>query len=183
MASPVLPSGLSAAHLSSANFPWRVVFDTNVLLSLWVFIDSPRGSQFAALRAWVDEGKLLPLSGLACFAEFERVLNYPAFKLDVTRQQRALKSYRACLEMLDPAQGPKQGPKQEADWSLPRCSDRDDQKFLELARDGAAQFLLSNDKAVLKLARRKQLVGRFEILSPQVFLQRYGQVLSRSVKT
>ncbi|MGI4857360.1 MAG: PIN domain-containing protein, partial [Janthinobacterium lividum] len=37
---------------------------------------------------------------------------------------------------------------------LPRCSDRDDQKFLELAARSGAHWLVTKDKALLKLARR-----------------------------
>jgi predicted nucleic acid-binding protein len=38
--------------------------------------------------------------------------------------------------------------------SLPLCSDRDDQKFLELAAASQADWLVTKDKALLKLSRR-----------------------------
>jgi predicted nucleic acid-binding protein len=38
---------------------------------------------------------------------------------------------------------------------LPVCSDKADQKFLELARDAGAEVLITKDKALLKLARRR----------------------------
>ncbi len=141
-----------------------MVFDTNVLLSLWVFIDSPRGSQFATLRHRVDAGHLRALSRPDCLAEFERVLGYPEFKLDSRTRQAALDDYAARIELVATTA--------DGELMLPRCSDRDDQKFLELAHHGAAQFLVTSDKALLKLARRKQLAGRFEILTPEVFMQR-----------
>jgi len=50
--------------------------------------------------------------------------------------------------------------------AVPRCADPDDQKFLQLAADGAARWLLSRDDAVLALARRTQRDGLFEILAP-----------------
>jgi predicted nucleic acid-binding protein len=37
---------------------------------------------------------------------------------------------------------------------MPRCSDPDDQKFIELAAASGAQGLVSKDRAVLKLRRR-----------------------------
>jgi predicted nucleic acid-binding protein len=46
------------------------------------------------------------------------------------------------------------------------CLDRDDQKFLEVARDSGARALLSRDKLVLKLGRRPVIASRFAILTP-----------------
>ncbi|NDY91094.1 PIN domain-containing protein [Ideonella livida] len=40
-----------------------------------------------------------------------------------------------------------------------RCSDPDDQKFLDLAQHRGARWLVSRDKAVLKLRRRALLAG------------------------
>lgn len=40
-----------------------------------------------------------------------------------------------------------------------QCSDPDDQKFLDLARAANASWLLSRDRAVLRLARRAAAVG------------------------
>ena len=56
--------------------------------------------------------------------------------------------------------------------ALPRCKDRDDQKFLELARDGSADWLVTSDKALLKLARRRKLAHLFRILTPDQSLAR-----------
>ena len=47
---------------------------------------------------------------------------------------------------------------------LPRCQDRDDQKFLELAARAGADLLVSKDKALLKLRGRTRL--GFEIVKP-----------------
>ena len=46
---------------------------------------------------------------------------------------------------------------------LPRCRDRDDQKFLEAALAARAGFLVTKDRALLDLARR---VAPFRIVSP-----------------
>ena len=48
--------------------------------------------------------------------------------------------------------------------ALPRCSDPDDQKFLELARAAQADVLVTKDQALLDLARRKL---PFRIAAPQ----------------
>ena len=146
----------------------RIVFDTNVLLSLWVFDKSPGGSKLAPLRVMVESGALLALSRVDCLAEFERVLGYPEFKLAPAMQRAILDEYSAVLTMTHVAAvAPSDA---EPDLALPKCSDRDDQKFLELARDCAAQALVTSDKALLKLARRKQLAGRFRIMRPEQLL-------------
>ena len=47
---------------------------------------------------------------------------------------------------------------------MPRCSDPDDQKFIELAAAVPAQGLVSKDRAVLKLRRR--CAPYFRIMTP-----------------
>ncbi len=49
-----------------------------------------------------------------------------------------------------------------------RCTDPDDQKFIDLALAHRARWLLSRDKAVLKLARRCRDLG-LEIVTPQAW--------------
>ncbi|MDE2598718.1 MAG: putative toxin-antitoxin system toxin component, PIN family [Rhodocyclaceae bacterium] len=138
--------------------PLRVVFDTNVLLSMFVFADS----RFAPLRVEVDTGRWLAYTRPDCIEEFRRVLDYAMFKLDPERQAAALAAYVAiarqphALLPVEPA-------------PLPRCKDKDDQKFLELARDIAADWLVSSDKALLKLNRKMQ--GRYRILKPEQALK------------
>jgi hypothetical protein len=48
---------------------------------------------------------------------------------------------------------------------LPVCTDRDDQKFLELARDAGAAILITKDKALLKLAQDAPRPGLFRIMT------------------
>lgn len=136
----------------------RIVFDTNVLLSMYVFADS----RFASFRDKVDQGHWLALTSEACLAEFKRVLGYPMFALDATSQSRAFDAYAARSLQIAPGSGLR--------IALPACADRDDQKFLELARDGKADWLVSSDKALLRLARRDKLRGLFRILTPEVAL-------------
>jgi predicted nucleic acid-binding protein len=47
-----------------------------------------------------------------------------------------------------------------------RCSDIDDQKFIDLALASGARWLLSRDRAVLKLARRSRAFG-LDIVTPK----------------
>lgn len=160
--SPASPTGAPAPVFIVADHrpaaPLRVVLDTNVLLSLWVFADS----RFAPFRGQIDAGAWIPLARADTLAEFARVLGYPEFQLDNRRQQDIHAAYTRQVMCIAPSMEPA--------YELPRCKDRDDQKFLELARDGCADWLISADKAVLKLARRERLAGRFRILTPEAAL-------------
>ena len=57
-------------------------------------------------------------------------------------------------------------PEPGAPLSVPRCSDADDQKFIELAICARSRWLLTRDRALLKLARRALAHG-VEILTPE----------------
>lgn len=156
-ASPALSP---AASLTAS--PLRVVLDTNVLLSLYVFADS----RFAPLRARLERGEWRAVCSMACLDEFRRVLGYPQFKLDPAAQAAAYAAYATHAERIELAtpRGMTALP------DLPRCQDRDDQKFLEAARDGTAAWLVTADKALLKLARGRRLEGLFRILTPEAAL-------------
>jgi uncharacterized protein len=47
-----------------------------------------------------------------------------------------------------------------------RCTDPDDQKFVDLAIAAGAQWLVSRDRAVLKLRRRASTLKGLQILAP-----------------
>jgi predicted nucleic acid-binding protein len=52
---------------------------------------------------------------------------------------------------------------------LPVCRDPDDQKFLEAALAAGARFLVTKDRALLELARRRSRPVPFRILKPAEF--------------
>ncbi len=137
----------------------RVVLDTNVWLDLLLFED-PR---CAALRQALADGRARALIDTACRDEWLRVLAYPTLRLTAQRREELL--HAQALHCLSPQT--RQG---GADWPLPRCRDPDDQKFLTLARDGDAHFLLSRDHALLALAPRLRRSGRFAICTPEDFV-------------
>jgi putative PIN family toxin of toxin-antitoxin system len=132
-----------------------VVLDTNVVLSLWMFEDP----SLVRLRAAVESGALCPVSREDCLEELARVLAYTQFKQTPERQAEIAAAYRARCQLVEPADPPA--------CELPNCLDRDDQKFLEVARDSGARALLSRDKLVLKLGRRPVIAARFAILPPE----------------
>ena len=51
----------------------------------------------------------------------------------------------------------------------PRCRDPDDQKFIDLALLGGATWLVSRDKAVLKLARRCRAQAGLVVTPPHLW--------------
>ncbi len=140
----------------------RVVFDTNVLLSLFVFADS----RFAPLREEIEAGRWQAFTSAPCLAEFRRVLNYPLFDLPEERQDAAYATYLGLVSVIDAVP--------QESIILPKCKDKDDQKFLELARDGQAHWLVTADKALLKLRRGRRLEPLFRILTPDEALAKVG---------
>ncbi len=140
----------------------RVVFDTNVLLSLFVFKDS----RFAPLRGEVVTGRWQALTSPSCLAEYRRVLGYPLFDLSSEHQEAAYAAYLELAQQVDGVSRP--------EITLPKCRDKDDQMFLELARDGQADWLVTADKALLKLRRGRRLDGLFRILTPDEALVQQG---------
>ncbi len=147
--------------------PCRVVFDTNVLLSLFVFADS----RFAPLRHQVESGAWQAYTSPACLTEFRRVMARPMFGLDPAAQSGILTAWAAmAVSVASPIAAPPVPPATGDVPPLPRCRDADDQKFLELARDAGADWLVTADKALLKLARSARLRGRFRILTPEAAL-------------
>lgn len=138
-----------------------IVIDTNVLLSLYVFADS----RYAPLRTRIESGEWQAITNEPCLAEFARVLTYPMFKLPALTQQTVLTEYKNHARQMDFS-----APSGLA-VPLPRCTDVDDQKFLELARDGRARWLITCDKALLKLARRLRQARMFLVVTPEAVLR------------
>ena len=137
--------------------PPRYVLDTNVCLDVFVFGDA----QCASLLAAVHAGEIELVTRDDCRAEWQAVLGYPQLKLSDQQRAQAMRAFDACVRCLHGAELAAR-----SDAVLPRCSDRDDQKFLELALESRASALLTRDDALLRLARRTQREGLFAILRP-----------------
>src|SRR3954466_5587182 len=105
----------------------KLVLDTNVVLDLVVF-DDPGAEN---LRSAIEAHRVTLLTSDECLAELRRVLAYPRFGLDAAMQDKA---FRWIKERAASAEAP------PAESRLPRCSDRDDQKFLDLAWGSQADF-------------------------------------------
>ncbi len=141
------------------------MLDTNIWLDWLVFGDTG----VAQIRQLQEAGHVEILTDAVCEAELARVLAYPFAKgsLDAAAQAAALAQCRRLTTRIDATLPPPERAR------LPQCRDPDDQKFLELAFAGNADVLVTKDRALLDIARRrKRQVGRtvtFRILTPQEF--------------
>ena len=137
-----------------------IVIDTNVCLDLFVFRD-PR---WADLLAALESGAVRAVTRADCRDEYHAVLRYPHLPLDEAGRLEAIARFDALLQVVAP---------DAKHVRLPVCTDRDDQKFLEIARDAGASSLITKDKALLKLGRRTVREGLFKIMVPEAWLKAY----------
>jgi len=128
----------------------RFVLDTNVVLDLYHWANVEAVPIMAALEA----GQIECLADERTLDELQRVLTYPQLKLTPEMIAERYARYRALVRFIPEGEAP----------PLPRCKDRDDQKFLELAARAGADILVSKDKALLKLTGRTRLA--FRIVKP-----------------
>ena len=136
----------------------RLVLDTNVVLDCFGFADpDSRG-----IVAQLESATALLVANGALREELVRVLAYPALPFDEALRREVLRRYD---HLARPVEQPRPG------VALPRCRDPDDQKFLEAARDGHADFLITKDKALLELARGAAAAG-FAIVTPAQYAGR-----------
>jgi putative PIN family toxin of toxin-antitoxin system len=134
-----------------------IVIDTNVLLDLFVFHD-PR---WADLLAALESREIDAITRADCRDEYLAVLHYKHLPLDDDTRPAAAARFDALLRLVAV---------DSKAIRLPVCTDRDDQKFMELARDAGASVVISKDKALLKLNRKTAQAGLFRIMLPEAWL-------------
>jgi putative PIN family toxin of toxin-antitoxin system len=128
----------------------RVVLDTNVLLDFWVFDDAAA----RPLRAALEVGRVNALRSGDTVDEFTQVLLRERFELAAEARFAILRDWDRRATAV------------ERVFAAPfACTDRADQKFLDLAFTARADWLVTKDKALLKLARRARREG-LAILPP-----------------
>ena len=118
-----------------------IIFDTNVLLDLFVFND------FRALhlKQVLLDKKIDALATHKTLAEFADVISRELFSLNPAEQEQILLLWRSLARILpDEALLP-------SPW---RCQDLDDQVFLDLAFTVKPCILISKDNEVLKFASK-----------------------------
>ena len=136
--------------------PKRIVLDTNVCLDLFVFKDT----RWSALLSAIESGAVEAITRADCRDEYLVVLHYKHLPLDDDSRPLSAARFDALIKVVAPP---------ESGVRLPVCTDRDDQKFLELARDAGAAVLITKDKALLKLGRRLAKAGMFKVMVPEAW--------------
>ena len=128
----------------------RLVLDTNVVLDLfhWANLDA------VPIMAALEAGRIECFADERTLDELQRVLTYPQLKLTPEMAVDRFRRYSGLVRMFPEGEAP----------PLPRCKDRDDQKFLELTARCGADILVSKDKALLRLRGRTKL--GFQIMKP-----------------
>lgn len=116
----------------------RIVVDTNVWLEWFVFDDPRVAPLAAALRA----GDARACATEAMLAEFAAVVARPQFRLDADGQAARNARLREVVTVHPAA----------PDCRLP-CTDPDDRMFIDLAVALRVDWLVSRDRALLRLRR------------------------------
>ncbi|HJW52715.1 MAG TPA: putative toxin-antitoxin system toxin component, PIN family [Burkholderiaceae bacterium] len=123
---------------------FHAVFDTNVLLDFWVFAN--RGA--APLRTALEAGTVGAWRSGPVIDELSDVLARPGFGLSPERRCDILRHWGRLTRPVTRVF--------PAPWA---CSDSRDQMFVDLAFSARADWLITRDKALLKLARRARAAG------------------------
>ena len=122
----------------------RAVIDTNVLLDFWVFDDPV----VRPLKAALESGRINALRSGDSVDELTQVILREKFNLAAEARFGALREWDRLATPV------------ERIFAAPiACSDPHDQKFLDLAYTARADWLVTKDKALLKLARRARRDG------------------------
>ena len=121
-----------------------VIFDTNVLLDIFVFND------FRAIhiKAALIDKQLRALATPKTVEEFADVISRPLFSLEQSTQEQILSEWRNLATIIQDET------LNSAPW---QCQDPDDQVFLNLAYTSKPCLLLSKDNELLKLAKKTML--------------------------
>ncbi|MBY0574514.1 MAG: putative toxin-antitoxin system toxin component, PIN family [Undibacterium sp.] len=135
----------------------KIVLDTNVCLDLFVFRD-PR---WTVIAQGLHEKTLIASTRSDCRDEWLAVLHYPHLPINEQTRDSIVSSFDENISVDHFPEKP---------IKLPNCSDKDDQKFLEFSRDAEVDYLITKDKALLKLAKKVQHLHLFTILTPDKFV-------------
>lgn len=136
--------------------PWRVVLDTNVVLSALVF-----GGDLARIRIGWQARHFIPLASTATVNELLRALTYPKFGLTLADQEELLADYLPWTEVVRIPEPPP---------PTPACRDTHDLPFLHLAIVGKANAIVSGDRDLLALAGKP---GLCSVLTAQALLKHF----------
>jgi putative PIN family toxin of toxin-antitoxin system len=128
----------------------RAVIDTNVVLDWLVF----RNLRALPLAAAIEGRTLHWIATLPMRTELAHMVAHASLSRWSPDAAKVLAVFDRLATIL-PAAPP----------SVLRCTDRDDQMFIDLALSAPARWLVTHDRALLKLARRAGMKG-VRVLTP-----------------
>ena len=136
-----------------ADCPPLVVLDTNALMDWLVF----RHPSCADWDRRFHHREAVWVASAAVRAEWDHVLSRGVGAAWSPDPEALVAAWRDHAHMVEPGVPP---------LTLPLCSDPDDQKFIALAVSAGARWLVSRDRALLKMRRRLQRLG-VEVATPE----------------
>lgn len=134
----------------------RVVVDTGFWLSYLIF----RRGVIAKVGQRLARSDIQLVASAPCLGELQEVLQREKWDRYTSRDDRLLfyEGVRQRGELITTTS------------TITDCRDPKDNKFLELALDGKADFLITGDQDLLVLAETPNPAWRFRILTPRDFL-------------
>ena len=139
------------------------ILDTNIWLDWFVFeqaADSPV-AQLKRYMAQNSDSQQRIVMTQAMWDEWVDVLARPQFAIDAQRQTQILAQTRALVQWVETPPTP---------LHRIRCTDRDDQVFIDVALAYRVDWLISKDRHLLRLHNRARQWG-VRVVTPQDWLK------------
>ena len=139
------------------------ILDTNIWLDWFVF-EQTADSPVAQLKRYIEHGsdsRQRIVMSQAMWDEWVDVLARPQFAIDAQRQALILAQTRALVQWVETPPTPVQ---------RIRCTDRDDQVFIDVALACRVDWLISKDRHLLRLRNRARQWG-VHVVTPQDWLK------------
>ncbi len=138
----------------------RVVVDSNVFVSALV---APRGTAGILVRKLVEDERTVFLISPETMGELRRVLTYSKIVKLLKFSPEDVNRFLSSIEMLS----------EEVDETLSvsglECRDPDDIKFLAVAMEGRADFLITGDEDLLVLGKIEEI----PVVTPSQYLSQF----------
>lgn len=153
--------------------PTDIILDTNVVLD-WLVFEHPPGCRIGAdivagRRRWIGSPEMRE--------ELEDVLGRLLTQPDLRRWEHR---YALAMEMVSRWQQSVPTPAPLPHPMRLRCTDPDDQIFIDLALSRCTPWLVSRDRALLRLARRARAHG-VEVVTPEQWLDRQASPVAEEM--
>ncbi|MEM2089193.1 MAG: putative toxin-antitoxin system toxin component, PIN family [Thermoproteota archaeon] len=129
----------------------KVVLDTNILISAWLW----EGNESKIVEL-IENGLVIGYTSLQLIQEFEKVMNYPKFRLSEDEIASAIGYYQIVLRTIEP----------KTAANIIR-DDPADNRVLECALSAKANAIITGDKHLLALGKFKNI----RILTSTEFLK------------